>query len=552
MTRKYRLQPTPILIFALCALLFTATGSTASASTPLAKDAYCAVYLPAHKITPRTLDEIVHYASLSPINAVVLHVKTPRGELAWAAKHPLAVELGVTSGRHHLKHQIQRLRRDGIHTIAKIDVFADHRLATRKPALGIIDLATGTPWTDANGLAWSNPNDQRVWDYNIALAIELAEMGVDEIQFDYVRFPSDGNLAGIDYSNAVDGFSKADTIAAFLQRAHHALKPLGVMLSADVFGLTAWKTDDFGVGQVLEKMAPHLDVICPMFYPSHFPAGFLGKRSPGDFPEMIMESSVRSMMRRTDKPVRPWVQGFWYKPRQIVDQLDGIENAACSSWSVWSPTGRYGITYEALSRRAGTTFPAPRFYPPVADLREREDRLVRGNNTIVNYTDYTAGYSILSLEAPTKTATSRFGTLSSILRTLDEGIIDCILSRRITAFNSAAEPGAKRKYLSELLCADLAKDPRRMRPEPIYIDWSGDCVFTTRQIPGHRLAFYDRARRDTLDGKSAAVTSTSRIRIAAIGGGVLNGSEPSTPWILGDAFPLTFKRPVLPAGHVFP
>ena len=152
------------------------------------------------------------------------------------------------------------------------------------PALSVMDSASDTPWTDANDLHWANPSDSRVWDYNIALSKELARMGFDEIQFDYVRFPSDGDLSIISYPNTLPGFSKSDCIASFLEKAHDELKPLGVSISADVFGLTAWKTDDFGVGQVLEKMAPHLDVICPMFYPSHFPSGFLGKQSPGEFP----------------------------------------------------------------------------------------------------------------------------------------------------------------------------------------------------------------------------------------------------------------------------
>jgi hypothetical protein len=488
-------------------------------------DPFCAVYLPAHKITERTFDEIVHYAGLTPINAVVLHVKTPRGSLAWPSKNALATELGVSSATDHLRRHIHRLHDDHIHVIAKLDLFADHRLATVKPELGIADKSTGKPWFDANGLAWSNPTDCRVWDYNIALASELARMGVDEIQFDYVRFPSDGNLAAIHYPNAADGFSKSDVIAGFLKRAHNTLKPFGIIVSADVFGLTAWKTDDFGVGQVLEKMDPYLDVICPMFYPSHFPAGFLGKQSPGDFPEMIMAASVRSMLRRTAKPIRPWVQGFWYKPQQIVDQLNGIDSTACGSWSIWSPTGRYGVSYEALSQCAGISFPRPRFYPTLATLRSHGERRTRGHGTVVNYTDYVAGYSILALEASTKRIISRYSTLSSVLRTLDEGIIDHVLAHRTAEFSVNAEPSWKRKRLVDLLCADIGKDPRRMRPgKPIYIDWSGDCYFTTQAIPALRLDLYARVGRQPSEKNAAAIGSTAHFDMAAVAEGLADES----------------------------
>ena len=109
---------------------------------------------------------------------------------------------------------------------------------------------------------------------------------------------------------------------------------MDVVISVDVFGLTAWKTTDFGVGQVLEEIVPYVDIICPMFYPSHFPVGFLGKKVPGDYPLEIMELSMKRIQKRTNKKIRPWIQGFWYKPEKIIAQLDGIANAGASSWEI--------------------------------------------------------------------------------------------------------------------------------------------------------------------------------------------------------------------------
>jgi hypothetical protein len=480
------------------------------------KDRFNALYFPPHKITQRTVDEVIHYAGITPVNAVVLHVKTPKGKLMWPSDNPLATQLGVSAKYNRLSKQVNRLKNNSIYTIAKLDVFADHTLAATLPNLGVMDKSSQLPWTDANGLHWSNPTDSRVWDYNIALAKELAHIGFDEIQFDYVRFPSDGNLTQIHYPNASPGFSKSDVIASFLEKAYKAVKPLGVKLSADIFGLTAWKKDDFGIGQVVEKMAPHLDVICPMFYPSHFPQGFLGKQSPGDFPELIMAASMRSMMRRTDKSIRPWVQGFWYNPSEISAQIDGIKKAMGGSWSIWSPTGRYGVSYRALSQQSGIALSKPKFYPTVSELNNKNDRSTMGHSIVVNYTNYKKGYSIISLEAPKQGKRSRYAYPGTVLATIDEGIVDHILKKRSVDFNPNAEPYTKRMLLADLLCRDLDKHARGMRPEPIYINWDQDCIFSTRDIPGARLARYAAASQNDNRQEIAALAVKDAINIASI------------------------------------
>ena len=479
-------------------------------------DRFHALYVPPHKITQRTFDEIVHYATLTPVNAVVLHVKTPRGRLLWPSDNPTALQLNVTTRHAGLAKHVSRLKKDSIRTIAKLDVFADHQLAASMPELSVWDDSSAVPWTDANGLHWSNPTNSRVWDYNIALAKELAGIGFDEIQFDYVRFPSDGDLSIIRYPNTTQDFSKSDCIQSFLQRAYEELKPLGVSVSADIFGLTAWKFDDFGIGQVLEKMAPHLDIICPMFYPSHFPPGFLGKKTPGQFPEMIMEASMRSMMKRTDKPIRPWVQGFWYRPGEIGAQFDGIENASGSSWSIWSPTGRYGLSYRAMADRSGVALTRPRFYASVAELMTENDRFIHGHSTVVNFTSFKSGYSILSLEAPADGNRSRYSSPAAIVATLEESIMDHILAAREIPFKLDCEPYTKRKLLSDLLCSDLGKDARRMRPEPIYIDWAQDCTFSTRGIPEPRLNKFAQVPEQAPEKETASLETRESINIASI------------------------------------
>ncbi|MDJ0782614.1 MAG: putative glycoside hydrolase [Desulfosarcinaceae bacterium] len=437
-----------------------------------------AIYLPPSALTDRRIADLLHHADQLPVNGVVMHVKDPFGRLRWRSAAALANANGSDRQTRHLIHTVKRLKAKGIWTIAKLDLFADHGLVAHHPAMGLIHVETLESWQDKNGLFWANPYDERVWDYYITLASELAGLGFDEVQFDYVRFPSDGELAMIRYPLIQPGLTRAACIGRFLEKAYAALKPTGVTLSADIFGLTAWKTDDFGVGQILEAMAPHLDVICPMLYPSHFPRGFLGKKTPGDYPREIMARSMANIQRRTDRIVRPWVQGFWYTPNQIGAQFDGIEAEAPATWTVWSPTGSYGLTYQALAARGGIELTRPVFYPSLAEMRGHRDRVTAGRHTVVNYTNFREGYSVLSLEVSRSGYRSPYTTPTAMLATLDEGIMDHILRSRGIDFGRMTGRGTKAAHLARLFCADLNLDPRRLRPAPYLIDWENGCRFS--------------------------------------------------------------------------
>jgi hypothetical protein len=284
-----------------------------------------ALYLPAHSFSERKINEFIHYAKLADLNAAVLHVKDPHGWIRWKSGNALANEIGAVASHGRVEPALKQLKAQGFWTIAKLDLFVDHRLVSQRPEMGIIDTRTGKQWVDQQGLGWTNPYNQTVWAYNIALARELAELGFDEIQFDYIRFPSDGDLAHIRYPLKPGRLSKTQCIGKFLESAYGSLHPLGVTISVDLFGLVAWKTEDFGVGQLIETIAPHVDVICPMLYPSHFPPEFLGQQKPGDYPLEIMETSLNRIQKRTDKIIRPWIQGFWYTPVKRSCQREGFQ-----------------------------------------------------------------------------------------------------------------------------------------------------------------------------------------------------------------------------------
>jgi hypothetical protein len=447
------------------------------------------VYFPPTCLCGRSFERIVHYMEAAGLNLAVLHVKDPTGRLAWRSDDPTAKSIGASFPKDPLASAVRTLRQKNIWTAAKVDVFQDSLLVTGHPEMGIKDSRTGTLWADRKGLHWANPYDRRVWEYAISLCLELVKMGVDEIQFDYVRFPSDGILSTIEFPVVLPGVSKEECIGEFLARAGSQLKPSGVLISVDVFGMTAWKTGDFGVGQVLEQIAPHVDVICPMFYPSHFPANFLECENPAEYPYKIIKLSLEEMRKQTTKEIRPWIQGFWYTPGEIIAQLEGVSENSIPSWAVWHPSGRYARTFEALEIKAGVPFPEPEFYPRLEDLRARPDLVVAGGSTIVNHTSYQAGYSILSLDGLAAGGEKRYSTIMDLLATLDESIIDRILTRRDVAFSSLTGYSTKLSRLARLLVQDLGTDPRRMHPFPIYVDWDGESVFT-RTIPAERLELY--------------------------------------------------------------
>jgi len=447
------------------------------------------LYFPPACLYSRSFEVIVHYMEAAGLNLAVMHAKDPFGRLFWESNNTLAKNMGAPVSHAPLGTAVKTLKQKGIWTAVKIDVFQDGLLVENHPEMGVKDSETGELWADRKGLHWANPYDRRVWDYTIALCLELIELGVDEIQFDYIRFPSDGNLSTIQYPIILEDTSPQECIGKFLAYAHSKLKPSGVIISVDLFGMTAWKTEDFGVGQVLEQITPHVDVICPMFYPSHFPENFLNLKNPDQYPYKIMKSSLEEMKKRTGTEIRPWIQGFWYTPEEIDAQLQGIFENNIKSWTVWNPSGRYSETFNTLATLAGSPFPEPEFYPQLEVLRKQDDLVLAGPTKIINKTCYREGYSILSLDDSATGEKSEFATLTDIAFTLDESIVDRILRGRGIAVSKWTSRRAKISYITNLIAQDLSVDPCRMRPAPIYINWDNGYIFS-RSVPAERLEFY--------------------------------------------------------------
>jgi peptidoglycan/xylan/chitin deacetylase (PgdA/CDA1 family) len=293
------------------------------------------------------------------LNAIVMDVKGDFGLLPYTSTVPTALEIGA--GNQPVIRDwptwMQWFKERHIYTIARIVVFKDDVLAAAQPAWAVIDSATGGVWHDREKLGWVDPSREEVWDYNIALAVEAAQLGFDEVQFDYVRFPTDGSISRATFAVENTEENRTAAITGFLAKARQALAPYPVKLAADVFGYTTWRTDDMGIGQQIETIAPYLDVLSPMLYPSTFAHGLPGLPEYNKaiaFPYEIVNQSTRRAVERLSAvnpqlEVRPWIQDFpdyafdgrSYTPGEIRLQMEGVRQAGGRGWLLWDPRVQY-------------------------------------------------------------------------------------------------------------------------------------------------------------------------------------------------------------------
>ena len=321
------------------------------------------VYLSYHGVGDRTIrGRVFDLLDRTELNAVVIDVKGDEGYVPYDSQVPLAREAGATARARvrDFDEMLARLRAKGIYLIARIVVFKDNVLARHHPAWAVTDTGTGTLWLDAERLAWLDPFEEAAWPYAIAIASEAARKGFDEVQLDYLRFPTEGRLAAARYGRANTAASREQAVAAFLERARAALQPTGTRLAVDVFGYTAFNLDDTGIGQRLETLAQRVDVLCPMAYPSSYHLGIPGYRNPVAHPYEIVFETVRRARERTAGTrvqVRPWIQNFRdyafdrrpFEAAEVRAQTKAARDAGATGWMLWNAQNRY--TGEALDPR---------------------------------------------------------------------------------------------------------------------------------------------------------------------------------------------------------
>ena len=317
-------------------------------------------------------------------NAVVFDIKDSDGIVNIAFDHPLA------SGQRHyisdLPKFIHFLHSENMHAIARIAIFRDEHLVTSHPELAVKSRSTGQPWRENGKLVWTDPSNPKVQDYDIALAKFVAQAGVDEVQFDYVRFPAEGDQKDAAFTFQTDhsehncrtgacpvsqttgpptdrpktkDVQRSEVIADFLQRAYAQIHATGALFSLDVFGVMAWQrpVDLSHTGQDIVAMSKHCDVLSPMIYPSHF-FGMDGIAHPGDAPEHFIGESMDRFKLITNSGaggvvIRPWLQAFaWrtrtYSPKYVEVQVEVAKQRGAIGFLFWNANNDYSKPYTAM------------------------------------------------------------------------------------------------------------------------------------------------------------------------------------------------------------
>ena len=287
------------------------------------------------------------------LTALELDVKDENGEIGFApASVTLARSSGAARDYYSARDVARRAHERGVYLIGRVVTFEDPVLSRARPDLAI-RRSDGSVWRDAAGLGWTNPYDRRVWKYNVDVAIAATRAGFDEIMFDYVRFPSDGDVGSAFYGGK-GSLEKREAIPAFLRYARQRLAPHNVRVSAAVFGLSAAR--DLGIGQVPKRMAPYLDTVYAMTYPSLFGSGELGLADPSLAPGATVARALRKFelaLRGQDALLVPWVQDFSFSVPYGLDevraQIDAARLSGAKGYMLWNAEGLY--TDGALAAR---------------------------------------------------------------------------------------------------------------------------------------------------------------------------------------------------------
>ncbi|MDO8504555.1 MAG: putative glycoside hydrolase [Candidatus Liptonbacteria bacterium] len=335
----------------------------------------------------KKVDETIALIKRTELNAVIIDIKDYSGLVSYAMDIPLVKESGAMGEIRITRPNevIKKFHDAGIYVIGRITVFQDPILAKLKPGWALQRKDTGKTWTDSKGLAWMDPAGQGTWDYIISIARDGIARGFDEINFDYIRFASDGTLGNISYPFWDQKSSRSKVIAKFFVYLREKMDSTGSpqvgrpKISADLFGLATVNKDDLGIGQVIEDAYKNFDFVAPMVYPSHYAPGFIGFQKPGEHPYEVMKYSLDRANERWNALVhpkststipippeklgklRPWIQDFnlgaTYTASMVRKEfqavydslINGTTTGAYAGWLIWDASNTY--TEGALEKK---------------------------------------------------------------------------------------------------------------------------------------------------------------------------------------------------------
>jgi hypothetical protein len=313
--------------------------------------------------SPKLRRELIKKISGSVINAVVIALKETDGKVYIPGVEKAEKWKSHENAIPDPESMIKDFKGAGLYTVARIVVFKDKIVPKVRK-----DLAVRTPsgdlWRSRNGATWMDPYNREVWDYNLDIAERAAQLGFDEIQFDYIRYPSEGNTALCRYSKPHNRQTATHNLKDFLVYARKRLAPYKVKISADVFGLTTTVKDDMGIGQDISTLASGADYVYPMMYPSHYYPGEYNLKSPNKEPYKVINRGLKDAMGKLGADyarIRPYLQdfslGYKYGPAEVRAQLVATRLNLLESWVLWNAGNKY--TWAALTPQAYRAFVDP-------------------------------------------------------------------------------------------------------------------------------------------------------------------------------------------------
>jgi hypothetical protein len=329
-----------------------------------------ALYLTARSAgNSEKIDEIINLMKKEKLNAVTIDIKDYSGYVSYKSEVEEVLRYEAEKIMiNDIDALIKKLHDNNIYAIARITVFQDPVLAEARPDFAVKNKATGGIWKDNKGLAWIDPASIEAWDYIIKIAQEASKKGFDEINFDYIRFPSDGLLSNMSfpfYNNKEK--EKHEVIREFFSYLNVNLTD--IIISADLFGLAAINKDDLGIGQVIEDAYDNFDYVSPMVYPSHYASGFIGYKNPAEFPYEVVKYSIEKAKTRLDEfnrnsdinkaenkrkaKLRPWLQAFnmgaVYGADKVKAQIKASNESGGVGWILWNSSNNYSAKIKNIN-----------------------------------------------------------------------------------------------------------------------------------------------------------------------------------------------------------
>lgn|SRR3989338_1474237 len=312
--------------------------------------------------TPSWRESLKQLIETTELNAVVIDIKDATGRVSFQNDYPKSVNQGGCAVSD-FQTFVATLHQSGIYVIGRISVFQDPSYTSLFPELAVKSISTGGVWKDHKGLSFIDVGAKPYWGYIVEISEKSYALGFDELNYDYVRYPSDGNMQDVHYSWTPATTTKPEMLESFFSYLHDNLKTSNLKTSVDLFGMTTTVTSDMGIGQVLELALPYFDYVSPMVYPSHYPPSWNGFANPAEYPYDVIKLAMSEGKRReevlnislgiatsTPSKLRPWLQDFnlgaTYTPEMVRAQIQATYDSGLTSWMLWSAANKY--TQEAL------------------------------------------------------------------------------------------------------------------------------------------------------------------------------------------------------------